>query len=81
MASDEVNMSQLLIPDIEKKSINPAIIFIHDSNCGIFQPPFLVLLSVVCLCFHTVNKTLRIARTYWNSLVAYAMLSLVSLLG
>jgi len=36
LASDDVNISQLLIPDIEKKSINPDIIFIHDSNCGIF---------------------------------------------
>jgi hypothetical protein len=41
LASDDSNMIQELIPDIEKKSINPAIMFIHDSNCDIFQPPFL----------------------------------------
>jgi hypothetical protein len=47
LASDDVNMIQELIPDIEKKSINPAIMFIHDSNCDIFQPPFPATLSLI----------------------------------
>jgi hypothetical protein len=57
LASSEENIIQELIPDIEKKSINPDIMFIHDSNCDIFQPPFIATLSCFVL-IQTVNQYL-----------------------
>ena len=70
LASDEENIIQELMPDIEKKSINPDAIFIHDSNCDIFQPPFFAALS--CLFYiQTVNQvqscpTDFIGTTWWH---------------
>ena len=70
LASDEVNIIQELMPDIEKKSINPDIIFIHDSNCDIFQPPFFAAFS--CLFYDSdcepgpVMPTDFIGTTWWH---------------